>query len=262
MKPNKNIRFNKRRPTNSWQKVGKWYGKITEGEGHYYHKNLIIPKVLDLLDLNINSSVIEFGCGSGILGRSVGPNVKYLGIDLSETLIREAIKQDSSNFHKYKVGNAVDLNITTDKFSHAVFILSLQNMEDAERAIENAVSKLKDNSKLLLVINHPSFRIPRHSSWEIDVNTKLEYRKINRYMSDLKIPINMNPGDRNSKFTWSYHYPLTRIVKMITKHGLFIEDIDELVSNKQSEGKNSKMENLARNEFPLFMTILAVKNNN
>jgi hypothetical protein len=69
----------------------------------------------------------------------------------------------------------------------------------------------------------------------------------------------MNPGDRNSKFTWSYHYSLSRITKMITKHGLLIEDVDELVSNKQSEGKNSKMENLARNEFPLFMTILATK---
>ena len=39
--------------------------------------------------------------------------------EITELLIREAIKQDRSNFHKYKVGNAVDLNITADKFSHA-----------------------------------------------------------------------------------------------------------------------------------------------
>lgn len=258
MRPYKNVR-NRSKPTNSWQRVGKWYGKITEGEGHYYHRNLIISKTLDLLDLNINSRVIDFGCGSGILGRSVGPNVKYLGVDLSQALVEEAKRQDRSNIHEYKVADASDLSITDKQFTHAAFILSLQNMENAEGAIENAISKLESGGRLLLVLNHPAFRIPRQSSWEIDEKSKLEYRKINRYMSPLKIPINMNPGDRSSKFTWSYHYSISEITNMMTKKEMLIERMDEWTSDKNSEGKSAKMENMARNEFPLFMAILAVK---
>ncbi len=261
MRPYKNVR-NRSKPTNSWQRVGKWYGKITEGEGHYYHRNLIIPKTLDLLDLNINSRVIDFGCGSGILGRSVGPNVKYLGVDLSQTLVEEAKRQDRSNIHEYIVSDASDLSITDKQFTHAVFILSLQNMEDAEGAIENAISKLESGGRLLLVLNHPAFRIPRQSSWEIDEKSKLEYRRINRYMSPLKIPINMNPGDRSSKFTWSYHYSISEITNMMTKNEMLIERIDEWTSDKNSEGKSAKMENMARNEFPLFMAIVGVKKSN
>lgn len=251
--------FSKRTPNNSWQKVGKWYGKITEGEGHYYHRNLIIPGVLRLLNLNSNSKVLDMGSGSGILGRSIDSNINYIGVDLSQTLINDAIKQDKSSSHKYIVGDASNLTIKDNDFTHAVFILSLQNMKNAEAAIKNAAIRLKKNGRLILVINHPAFRIPRQSSWGIDTNNKMEYRRVNKYMSYMEIPINMNPSDRNSELTWSYHYPISEITKMLTTNDLLISGIEEWTSDKQSVGTASKMENAARNEFPLFMALVAIK---
>jgi ubiquinone/menaquinone biosynthesis C-methylase UbiE len=244
---------------NSWQKVGKWYGKITEGEGHYYHRNVIIPRVLELLNLKPSSKVLDMGCGSGILGRSIDKNINYVGVDLSPSLIKDAVRQDNNPNHKYLINDASKLEIKENDFSDSIFILSLQNMKSAEMAIKNAISKLRTGGKLLLVLNHPAFRIPRQSSWQIDNGNKTEYRRINKYMSNMEIPINMNPSDRNSELTWSYHYPISKITDMLNNNGLLIAKIEEWNSDKTSVGAASKMENAARSEFPLFMAILGVK---
>lgn len=251
--------FKGKRVNNSWQKVGKWYGKITEGEGHYYHKNVIVPSILRLLNINRSTKILDLGCGSGILGRSIDSECEYVGVDLSSYLVSEANKQDKSKRHKYLVSDAADLNIQESNFTDAIFVLSLQNMKDPAKAIKNAVSKLNDGGKLLLVLNHPAFRIPRQSSWGIDPNNKIEYRRVNKYMSHMEIPINMNPSNKNSELTWSYHYSISAITKMITDNGMLISRLEEWNSDKTSEGSASKMENRARSEFPLFMAILAVK---
>lgn len=216
---------------------------------------------MELLDLKPNSKVLDMGCGSGILGRSIDKKINYVGVDLSSSLIREAIRQDNSASHKYLIDDSTNLSIKENDFTDSVFILSLQNMKNAEEAIKNAVSKLRTGGKLLLVINHPAFRIPRQSSWQIDMGNKTEYRRINKYMSSMEIPINMNPSDRNSELTWSYHYPISKITDMLNSNRLLISKIEEWNSDKTSVGAASKMENAARTEFPLFMAIMGVKDN-
>ncbi len=251
-----------KKPNNSWQKVGKWYGKITEGGGHYYHRNVIIPKVLDILSLKPNSKVLDLGCGSGILGRSIDKDINYLGVDLSQSLVNDAIRQDKGGNHKYIVGDATSFNSKDKDFTNCLFILSFQNIKNGELAIKNASNYLKTGGQLLLVLNHPAFRIPRQSSWQIDSGNKTEYRRINKYMSSLEIPINMNPSDRNSELTWSYHYPISKITEMLINNGFLISKLGEWTSDKVSVGSASKMENAARSEFPLFMTIVGVKKAN
>lgn len=251
-----------KKPNNSWQKVKNWYGKITEGDGHYYHKNVIIPKLLKIISENPKSKIIDFGCGSGILGRSLNKSTKYTGIDLSEGLIGIAKRQDRSNDHEYFVADASEIKLKDNDYTDAVFILSFQNIKNVEMAIKNASHHLRLNGKIILVLNHPAFRIPRHSSWQVDSNTKTEYRRINKYMSYLEIPINMNPSNKNSEFTWSYHYPISKISDMLVQNGFLISKMEEWISDKKSEGRNSKMENVARSEFPLFMTVVGVKKAN
>jgi len=249
----------------SWQKVAPWYNKTTRGgEGHYYHQHVVIPGVLRLLDLNSkflihNSKLLDLGCGNGVLAKSLPKNVDYLGVDLSESLIRFAKNEDKNYHHRYEVADITKPLNLTEKFDAAVIILALQNVKDPEAVLLNAAKLLITNSKLVIVLNHPAFRIPRQSSWEIDESKKTQYRRIDRYMSPLEIPINMNPSDRNSEVTWSFHYPISSYSKMLKDAGFVIELIEEWTSDKESEGRASKMENRSRAEFPLFMAIKAKK---
>lgn len=248
----------------SWQSVSSWYDKLVGSEGHYYHQHVVIPGLLKLLKLDKNSSLLDLGCGQGILSRSTPPLAKYLGIDSSKSLIESAKKATINPNYDFMVKDATrPIDSAKPIFSHAIIVLALQNMENPEGAIHNAAAYLESQGKLAIVLNHPSFRIPRQSGWGIEDKSKQQYRWVNRYATPLKVPIDMNPGQKNQqssgKTTWSFHRSLQDYVGMIVQAGFVIIGLEEWSSDKESQGKASKMENRARKEFPLFLALVAEK---
>lgn len=245
----------------SWQPVASWYKKTVGHEGHFYHQQLILPKSLKLLNLKPQSSLLDLACGQGILSRTIPPVSHYLGIDLAGTLIKEAEKLNHNKNHTFFTAD-ITKTLPTDKtdFSHAAIILAIQNLKKPESAIVNAAKHLKSGGLFLIVMNHPCFRIPRQSSWEIDKANKLQYRRVNRYLSPLKIPIVAKPSlGSQSSFTWSFHLPLSAYTKILSQKGFVIKEVEEWSSEKESVGKTAKMENRSRSEFPLFLALLCQK---
>lgn len=243
----------------SWEKSGKWYNKIVGSKGHFFHENLILPNVLRLLNLVKENSLLDIGCGQGILAKKIPPYIEYTGIDLAKNLINFAKQSDKNSKHNYFVADATKpLPLDNRMYTHAAAILSLQNMENSASAIKQVASHLQNKGKFIIVLNHPSFRIPRQSGWGIDAN-KIQYRYVNRYMSPLKIPITMHPGEPQSESTWSFHQPLSYYSQSLKANGFLIESIEEWVSGKTSQGPAAKMENRAREEIPLFLAISAIR---
>lgn len=243
----------------SWQKVAPWYGKLTEGGGHYYHQHVVIPGVLKLLQLDSKSKLLDLACGSGVLAKALPGEVEYLGVDLADNLVKIAKKEDKNYKHSYLVADATKTLTIPKDFTHAAVVLALQNMAWPGKAIKNSSDHLVPGGRLVIVLNHPAFRIPRQSSWEIDGAKKTQFRRVDRYMSPMEIPINMNPSDRNSEVTWSYHFPIYMYSRMLKDAGFVIDLIEEWTSDKESEGRSARMENRSRSEFPLFMAISAIK---
>lgn len=265
-----NRRFkNRKRPQRkldtSWQGVAKWYNDSVGEKGLYFHQKIIFPKSLKLLQLTSDSKILDLACGQGIFARQIPEGAEYLGLDLSSDLILFAKKSNKSskiNFDTKDVSSNLDLD--KNSFSHVICILALQNIENFGSVIKNASKALKENGKFLIILNHPYFRIPRQTSWEIDNAHKIQYRRIDRYYSSLRIPINMNPGksSKNSssqKLTWSFHHSLEDYSESFRQNNFVIEKIEEWVSDKTSQGPAAKMENRAREEFPMFMAILLKK---
>lgn len=241
----------------SWDRVGKWYNEKVCDRGWYYHEHVVLPGVIRLLKLSANSSLLDLGCGQGVLARWILKSVKYVGVDAAASLITFAKKQDRSANHKFLVGDVTQQLPTSEKFTHAAIILALQNIERPALAIKNTAEHLVPGGRLVIVLNHPAFRIPRQSSWGIDENSKLQYRRENIYMSGLKIPITMHPGQEHGPLTWSFHEPISAYTKMLAENHFMIENLEEWTSDKESVGKAGKMENRSRAEFPLFLAILA-----
>lgn len=244
----------------SWSPVAKWYTGIVGDAGHFFHQNVILPGIKKLLDPQPGESVLDVGCGQGVYARTLHFKVNYTGIDLSKELIAEAKKLDNNRAHAYFVADATRaIPVPEASFDHAVCILALQNMKDGAAALAAIGTSLKPGGDFVFVLNHPAFRIPRQSSWGIDEANKLEYRRVNRYLSPLEIPINAHPGLKNSPLTWSYHAPIEYYVKALKAAGLAVTDLGEWASTKESVGKAAKAENRARREFPLFLAIRAIK---
>ncbi len=250
----------------SWQKVAPWYSKITEhGQGHYYHQHVVIPGVLRLLDLkpqipNSRFQILDLACGNGVLAKAIPGETVYYGVDIAPSLIKEAEKTDRNFKHKYEVADITKPFTAPTDFTHAAIVLALQNTQSPGNVLRNAAKHLVSGGSLVMVLNHPAFRIPRQSSWGIDEGKKTQYRRIDKYMSPMNIPINMNPSDRNSQITTSYHLPISMYSKLLNEAGFVIEIIEEWTSDKESEGRAAKMENRSRAEIPLFLAIKARKN--
>lgn len=243
-----------------WEHVSRWYHKQVGTQGHYYHQHTVLPAVIKHLDLHRDSKLLDVACGNGVLSHQIPKNVEYVGIDGAATLIQQANRNKVSDQHQYLHRDAMKpFRLPHAEFTHATIVLALQNIQDAAFTIQEISKHLIQNGKLVIVLNHPSFRIPRQSSWEIDPRNKTQYRRVDRYFSEMEIPLNAHPGQRSSEVIWTYHQPLQNYTKMLFQAGLVIEEIEEMISDKTSQGKNAKMENRSREEFPLFMLIRAQK---
>src|SRR5260221_703728 len=165
----------KKKQSTSWEPVQKWYDSAVGKDGLYYHKQVILPGVLNLMQLQAVSSpaVLDLACGQGILGRYLPQDLSYIGIDLSKSLIRHAQKEDLNPNHRYFVGDVTQPFPKKEKlFSQATIILAVQNIEKPYLAFKEATKHLTNHGKLIIVLNHPCFRVPRQSSWQVDPNKK------------------------------------------------------------------------------------------
>lgn len=241
----------------SWDSSKEWYSSCVGEKGHYYHQSVVLPNSIRLLGKV--TSLIDLGCGQGVLARQLPSDVEYVGVDQSKELISEAKRMSKDK--TFIVADVCE-NFPLEKtdFDGGCFMLSLQNMEQGEKAIANAAKHMKKMGKLLIVLNHPCFRIPRQSDWGFDEKMQLQYRRMNGYLSAQKIPIQTNPGKGSaSASTMSYHHSLSDYFMWLNKAGFAVAKMEEWISDKKSEGARAKIEDRARKEFPLFLALLAIK---
>jgi len=243
-----------------WNEVAGWYDQLVGEKGSDYHRNVIIPGALKLLAPRTGERILDVACGQGVFCRELArAGAIVTGVDAAENLIRAA--RGRSPEIKYLVADAANLKAVADNSFDAVScILALQNMEPLDRIIGEMSRALKTNGRLLLVLNHPCFRIPRQSGWGIDEQRKLQYRRIDSYLSLQKVPIKMHPGANPKALTWTFHRPLSDYFAALGSNGLAVHRLEEWASHRESKpGASSRMENRARNEIPLFLALVAAR---
>jgi ubiquinone/menaquinone biosynthesis C-methylase UbiE len=251
-----------KKPSTSWEPVEGWYKQTVGKEGHYYHREVVLPGLLRLIKAHAprGESLVDLACGQGVLARALPKEMAYIGVDLSTSLIAFAKKHDTNRHHRYLAADIADPGLAVDgaPFDCATVVLALQNVIDPSQVLANAARLLKKQGKLFIVLNHPCFRIPRQSFWGVDEQKKCRYRRLECYLSPMKIPIQAHPSmGKDSPQTWSFHHPLSSYIQWLSQAGFVVETMEEWCSPKQSTGRNAKMENRSRQEFPLFLTIVA-----
>ena len=239
----------------SWGNVSGWYDATVEGADSYQQK-VIMPNLMRIVAPEKGLKILDVGCGTGVFARAFSEaGAKVTGVDLGKELID--IAREKSKDTEYVVASADNLSGIKDReYDIATIVLAIQNMKNLDKVVEEVSKKIKSGGRFVMVLNHPMFRVPQLSDWYFDETTKIQYRKVARYMSEIEIPILMNPGKKDSKKTYSFHRPLQVYVKSFAKHGFCITRLEEWISHKQSQtGPRQAAEDKARKEIPMFMCV-------
>ena len=244
----------------SWGEVADWYDTYLETNKDSYQEKVIAPNLLRILDIKKGTRVLDVACGQGFFTRKfASAGAGAVGTDISTELITQAKKRSPGIV--YHAAAAHTLPFAKDSSVDIVtIVLAIQNIENITDVFREARRVLIPGGRLVLVINHPMFRVPKRSSWGWDEKSKKQYRRIDGYLSARTAPILMHPGQKASEATISYHRSLQDFFKALTKNGFTISRLEEWISHKKSEaGPRQLPEDIARKEIPLFMMLEAMK---
>lgn len=134
------------------------------GEGNVFHRQLIEPSILKLLDDVSGTRVLEIACGNGQLARkltSLGAQVT--ATDFSPNMIKRArAHQEPFNDQiEYRVLDATDAQalaaLGSNSFDAIVSSMALMDMENIEPLIRAVPQLLKPRGRFVVATMHAAF---------------------------------------------------------------------------------------------------------
>lgn len=243
----------------SWNNVAGWYDEMLSGKDTF-QEHVILPNLLRLAGKIEGKNVVDVACGQGYFTRALmNAGARTSGVDASKTLIESARKKTPKGITYYQSRADRLIFFPSGSVDLVTCILAIQNIENAFDVFAECAKTLKPGGRMIIVLNHPAFRIPKQSAWDFDEAKKIQYRRLDAYMSESKVSIDMTPGARTLKekeFTTSFHRPLQYYFKAGHKAGLAVTRLEEWISHRASEkGPRQKAEDTARKEFPMFLAL-------
>ena len=249
--------------TTSWDPVAEWYSGWVGAAGSKHHQLVAIPAVLELLAPQPHESILDIGCGPGVLAPVVAAaGASYTGVDASARLLAFA-RHHHGHHGRFVQGDATRLPrlpaLRPGAFDGAVFLLSIQDMRPLDAVLRAAATMVRREGRVVLLMTHPCFRIPRQSGWGWDAQRKLRFRRIDRYLSELAIPMKRYGRDKRS-VTRSFHRPLAAYVNGLAQAGLLLDRLAEIPSYRAPpHGHPPNMADAEHAEIPLFLAVRARK---
>ena len=246
----------------SWDPVAEWYVGWVGASGSEHHRKLAIPAVLELLQPAPGEQILDVGAGPGMLAPVIArAGAHYTGVDASPRLLAFA-RRHHGNYGRFLEGNATRLaklpDLHAGSFDAAVFLFSIQDMDPLDAVLASVAWALRPGGRVVLLMTHPCFRVPRQSGWGWDERRKLTYRRVDRYLTPLAVPMKTYGGPQPGA-TRSFHRPLQMYVNSLAAHKLLIDAIQELPAAHVSAERRTPADTLASEEIPLLLAIRACK---
>ncbi len=219
----------------SFEPVVAWYDEHMGDDGDFYHRHLILPALLAVIGDVSGISVLDLGCGSGVLSRILARRgARVTGVDLSPTLIGRAVEREEADSLDitYLVADAADLSIFPDSsFSLVTAHMMLMDVEDGAGILQEVGRLLEPGGRFVASLLHPCFEVPRRSEWDTEPDGEGEriVRRIWGYREAFSCP---------DYLTWDqpqpimrYHRPLSWYAAQLREAGMLIDALEEPVGD-------------------------------
>ena len=220
-----------------WNKKAQFWDELHGDEGNAFHRRLIEPSVLQLLDLRDGESILDIGCGNGALARRLaarGANVT--AIDFSEQLIKFARRRSVAkgiNVY-YVVCDATDeaalMQLGTGRFDAITCTMTLMDMPTIEPLSHAVRSLLSERGRFVFSTMHPAFNsnnpIFVHEKEDRDGIVSEHFAvKLRAYLDLPPVKGAGAPGEPTPHYY--YHRPLSELLGTAFAAGLMLDGLLE-----------------------------------
>ncbi len=249
-----------------WESLADWYDNKEGDGGDLWHRALIDPVLIRAVGDCDGKAILDLGCGNGYLSRAFARRgARVTAVDSSPRMVGNAKARDPGNSLKinYIISDAARLKSVDDDSFDLVFAnMSLMNIEDGEGAIREVSRVLKPRGRFVASISHPCFDNGSNSGWVAEKST-LEspkvFRRIRSYRSPFSEEIPWKVGEKERKYTRSFHRPLSWYARVLRSNGMSIVSLEEPEPTKEFLDKEDPMTAAGFLEVPLHLVIEAVK---
>ncbi|MBN1176746.1 MAG: class I SAM-dependent methyltransferase [Dehalococcoidales bacterium] len=205
------------------------------GEGNDFHKVLVAPNQLELLDIKKGDSILDIACGNGQFARQMTElGARVTAIDFSGEMIKIARARPLADKIDYRV---IDVTKKSDLaklrgniYDSIVCTMAIMDIENIEPLIGFLPEILKNNGRFVFSILHPCFNSGEAS--QVNEHTDYGGYEHNRYYvkiadylisrSVLGVAIRGQPEPQ-----YYFHRPLSEILNLCFRHGFYMDGIRE-----------------------------------
>jgi len=252
--------------TDSWDKAAEEFTSFFAEGGDFWHKHIINPSMMDLLGEIEGKTILDLGCGEGHVARSLveatGKNIKIIGVDASENMIRIA-REESQDFKDrltFQQADACDLaGIQADFFDIALCNMALMDIKNYCQAIREVSRTLKTKGVFIFSLLHPCFFTPR-SGWLKDEDDNIIGWRVDDYY--LNLIWKWTIKSRMTMETYCFHRTLEDYVSALRECGFVITDIREPIPSEELLEKHPRLVcELKRGDFLVVKSVLLEDDN-
>jgi SAM-dependent methyltransferase len=228
----------------AWDAQAERWSVWARTPGHDSYWRFHRERFFELLPADLDVPVLDVGCGEGRLTRELrADGWDIAGIDASPAMIDLAREADPDG--DYRVSDAAALPFENGAFGLVIAFMSLQDVDDPERAIAEAGRVLRPGGALCLAITHPLNSAGRFTSEDPDSPFVIDRSYLNSWRREEDVA----RDGLEIRFHYE-HRPLDRYARALEDAGFLIERIREVTGGSEIFGSRW-------DRIPLFLHIRA-----
>lgn len=233
----------------AWDAQAEQWAAWARAPGHDSYWRFHRDRFLELLPNDIRGPILDLGCGEGRLARELRSRGEtVVGVDASSAMIDLAREADPDG--DYRVADAAALPFEAGAFELVVAFMSLQDIDDPERAIAEAGRVLGPERPLCLAVTHPTSTAGRFESSGSEARFVID----GSYLESRRREDEVTRDGLSMRFIFE-HRPIDRYARALEDAGFVIEQLREVTGGIDFMGGRW-------DRIPLFLHIRAVRSRN